>query len=247
MYLAVVTRPDIAYYAMWLGRFSSKPTWSHMLVAKHVLHYLGGTRLLALCLGTASSTVPDSLHGYMQNMGCSDADWASDALDRKSISGYLFYFFGSLISWSAVKQKSIALSSTEAEYYAMSHAFKEALWLRVFLNSLYRGLFPSFLIIKLRVPYHFLLLSRLAPNTSTYVIISFARIFKMVLLRLFGYQPRICLPIYLRNHWILSCLLDIEMFLDFLFHYHNFPLFFPFWWGCVNRYYLYSERPSSRD
>jgi hypothetical protein len=136
MYLSIVTRPDIAYYAMWLGRFSSKPTRTHMLAAKHVLRYLGGTRLLALSLDTPSVAVPESLRGYMQNMGCSDADWASDALDRKSISGYSFYFQGSLVSWSAVKQKSIALSSTEAEYYAMTHAFKEALWLRVFLGAL---------------------------------------------------------------------------------------------------------------
>jgi hypothetical protein len=136
MYLGVSTRPDIAYYAMWLGQYSSKPTRSHMLAAKHVLRYLGGTKSLALSLGTPSSSMPDSLNGYIKNMGCSDADWASDAVDRKSISGYSFYFQGSLVSWSSVKQKSIALSSTEAEYYAMSHAFKEALWLRVFLGIL---------------------------------------------------------------------------------------------------------------
>ena len=127
MYFAVVTQPDIAYYAMWLGCFSAKPARSHMLTAKHILRYLGGTKLLALSLSAPSFATPDSLHGYMQNMGCSDADWASDALDHKSISGYSFYFQGSLISWSAVKQKSIVLSSTEAEYYAMTHAFKEAL------------------------------------------------------------------------------------------------------------------------
>jgi hypothetical protein len=74
MYLAVVTWPDIAYYAMWLGHFSSKPTRSHMLTAKHVLHYLDGTRLLALFLGSLSPSTPESLHGYMQNMGCLDAD-----------------------------------------------------------------------------------------------------------------------------------------------------------------------------
>jgi hypothetical protein len=45
-----------------------------------------------------------------------------------------FFFKGSLVSWSAVKQKSIALSLTEAEYYVMTHAFKEALWLYVFLS-----------------------------------------------------------------------------------------------------------------
>ena len=43
---------------------------------------------------------------------------------------------GSNTTWSAVKQKSITLSSTEAEYYAMTHAFKKALWLCVFLSFL---------------------------------------------------------------------------------------------------------------
>jgi hypothetical protein len=136
LYLAVSTRPDIAYYAMWLGQFNANPSRRHFLAAKHVLRYLSGTRNLALSLGSPSSNVPSTLRGYLQNVGCSDADWASDAIDRKSISGYSFYFEGSLVSWSAVKQKSIALSSTEAEYYAMSHAFKEALWLRAFLGFL---------------------------------------------------------------------------------------------------------------
>ena len=136
LYLAISTRLDISYYAMWLGQSNANPTRAHFLAAKHVLRYLAGTKLLALCLGFSSPRVPLTLSCYMQNVGCSDADWASDAIDRKSISGYSFYFQGSLISWSAVKQKSIALSSTEAEYYAMTHAFKEALWIRTFLEVL---------------------------------------------------------------------------------------------------------------
>jgi Reverse transcriptase (RNA-dependent DNA polymerase) len=136
LYLAISTRPDIAYYAMWLGQFNARPTRAHFLLAKHVLRYLVGTRTMALCLGVPSPRIPSSLSGYIKNVGCSDADWASNTADRRSISGYSFYFQGSLVSWSAVKQKSIALSSTEAEYYAMSHAFKEALWLRTFLGLL---------------------------------------------------------------------------------------------------------------
>ena len=136
LYLAITTRPDIAYYAMWLGQFNAWPSRSHFLAAKHILHYLSGTKDLALCLGSPLSCIPSTLCGYLQNVGCSDADWASDAIDRKSISGYSFYFEGSLVSWSAMKQKSIALSSTEAEYYAMAHAFKEALWLQAFLGLL---------------------------------------------------------------------------------------------------------------
>ena len=148
LYLAISTRPDISFYAMWLGQFNATPTRNHLLIAKHVLRYLAGTRSLALCLGSPSSRVPLTLSGYMKNVGCSDADWASDTVDRKSISGYSFFFQGSLVSWSAVKQKAIALSSTEAEYYAMAHAFKEALWLCSFLS-----------LLKLPVPRPFPILS----------------------------------------------------------------------------------------
>src|ERR1700678_3191787 len=148
LYLAIATRPDISFYAMWLGQFNASPTRNHLLLAKHVLRYLAGTRSLALCLGAPSPRIPSTLSGYMRNVGCSDADWASDTIDRKSISGYSFFFQGSLVSWSAVKQKVIALSSTEAEYYAMAHAFKEALWLRPFLS-----------LLKLPVPRPFPILS----------------------------------------------------------------------------------------
>lgn len=72
----------------------------------------------------------------MHNLACSDADWASDPNHCRSISGFCFFFQGSLVSWSMVKQRPIALSSTEAEYYALTHAFKEALWLHVFLTLL---------------------------------------------------------------------------------------------------------------
>ena len=136
IYLAVSTHPDIAFASMWLGQFSAAPTRSHFLAAKHVLRYLAGTRTLALSYGVPHSSTPSTLKGFMHNMGCSDADWASDASNRRSISGFCFFFQGSLVSWSAVKQRTIALSSTEAEYYALTHAFKEALWLRVFLSLL---------------------------------------------------------------------------------------------------------------
>ena len=58
-------------------------------------------------MGSPSPHVLSTLRGYLQNVGCSDADWASDAIDRKSISGYSFYFEASLVSWSAVKQKLV--------------------------------------------------------------------------------------------------------------------------------------------
>jgi hypothetical protein len=66
--------------------------------------------------------------------GLSDADWASDKRDHKSISGYCFYFCNLLVSWSARKQHTVLTSSTESKYYALANAVKEAIWLKLFLT-----------------------------------------------------------------------------------------------------------------
>ena len=57
-------------------------------------------------------------------------------MDCRSISDYCFFFNGSLISWLSTKQRAIAVSSTEAEYYALTHALKEAIWMRIFCSLL---------------------------------------------------------------------------------------------------------------
>jgi hypothetical protein len=55
----------------------------------------------------------------------SDTDWATSNKDRKSISGFVIYLQGTPIMWQSQGQKSVSLSSTEAEeYYAMSEAAK---------------------------------------------------------------------------------------------------------------------------
>ena len=134
IYLAVCTRPDISYAAMALGQFNANPTRTHLVAAKRVLRYLAGTLDLALEFNFDGGALPATVSGFLRNCAFSDADWASDESDRKSISGYCFYFLNSLVSWSATKQKTISLSSTEAEYYSMTHAMKEALWIRLFLT-----------------------------------------------------------------------------------------------------------------
>jgi hypothetical protein len=65
-----------------------------------------------------------------------DADWASDATDRKSVSGYVITMAGGAVSWSSKKQTSVALSTAEAEYIAAMHVAKQALWQRSVFTEL---------------------------------------------------------------------------------------------------------------
>jgi len=135
-YLAICSRPDIAYAAMALGQFNAKPTRAHLLAAKGVLRYLAGTLDYGLEYAVPTSSIPPTVMPFSQGCALTDADWASDENDRKSILGYCFYTHECLISWSAQKQKIIASSSTEAEYYSLSYALREGLWIRLFLTSL---------------------------------------------------------------------------------------------------------------
>lgn len=71
-----------------------------------------------------------------QLYGVVDADWGANTVDRRSYSGYAFIFAGPTICWEARKQRTVALSSVEAEYMAISEATKEAIYLRDMLRDL---------------------------------------------------------------------------------------------------------------
>ena len=119
----VVSRPDAAYAIGILAQFIQNPGPAHWEALKRLITYLGSTKTLWLTFGGHSN-------GLVK--GFCDADWASNK-HRHSISGYSFHFGCGTVSWSSKKQYIIALSSTEAEYIAQTHAAKEGLWLRSFL------------------------------------------------------------------------------------------------------------------
>jgi len=126
MYLAVGTRPDIAHAVSKLSQFNECHGKTHWIAAKRVLRYLKGTRDLGLVY-TPDDT---SLRGFV------DADWGSCIDDRKSYTGYSFILGGASVSWDSKKQKTVALSSTEAEYMSLTEATKETIYLRNFLIEL---------------------------------------------------------------------------------------------------------------
>ncbi|XP_036340281.1 secreted RxLR effector protein 161-like [Rhagoletis pomonella] len=120
LFLVQVSRPDICYAVSVLSRFNNNYGRCHWTAAKRVLRYLKGTINKKLIFTGNHEDIK----------GFCDADWASDVDERKSMSGYVFTMQGAAISWSSKKQKTIALSSTEAEYMSLVSAVQEAIWLR---------------------------------------------------------------------------------------------------------------------
>ena len=69
-------------------------------------------------------------------VGFSDSDFAGDCHDRKSTSGYIFFFSGMAVSWSSQKQSIVALSSCEANYIAATSATCQAIWMYRLISEL---------------------------------------------------------------------------------------------------------------
>lgn len=122
LFLQICSRPDISFAVLTLSQHCASPESRHLAAAKRVLRYLKGTRSYRLHYGGESRSLPLT--------GLSDADWAGDKTDRASVSGFVWSLGGGPISWSAKKQNCIALSTTEAEYIALTRAIQEGIWLR---------------------------------------------------------------------------------------------------------------------
>jgi hypothetical protein len=128
IYVMLGTRPDIAFAVSKVSQFLEAPKESHWKAVKWILCYLKGTATYGLTLGGLDSN--KAIVTY------ADADWAKDTDDRRSISGYALFFGPSLVTWKTKKQPTVALSTTEAEYYALTTSTQEYLWTEQFLLSM---------------------------------------------------------------------------------------------------------------
>lgn len=126
LYLVCGSRPDIAGAVSQVCRFVQNPGRQHWDAVKHILRYLQGTKTAGITLGGSQT----ALRGYV------DSDWASDPITRRSRTGYIFYLHDGPISWMSKLQSTVALSSTEAEYMALSTGSQEAVWLRSLLRDM---------------------------------------------------------------------------------------------------------------
>jgi hypothetical protein len=125
LWAAQCTWPDISFAIHRLSQHLRNPSSLHWHAGLRVLNYLASTKDLKLRLG-----------GNLTCSGYSDSDWAEDRDDRRSTSAYTYRIGDGAIYWKSRKQATVSLSSTEAEYKALSDSCKEALWLRHVLSEL---------------------------------------------------------------------------------------------------------------
>jgi hypothetical protein len=130
-YLAIATRPDIAYAVSVLSRFSKNPGKAHWAALKRLLRYLKGTLEVVLRYAPdASSDESELFTSYC------DADHGGNPDNGRSTSGFIIKMGTGAISWMSRLQPFVTLSTTEAEYVAAVSAGQEILWLRHLFTEL---------------------------------------------------------------------------------------------------------------
>ncbi|XP_019192715.1 PREDICTED: uncharacterized protein LOC109187009 [Ipomoea nil] len=122
-----ITRPDLSYAVNRLCQFMHSPTDEHWALVKRVLRYVKGTMDYGLRLSPSSSL---AIHAF------SDSDWTGCPIDKKSTSGYAVFLGNNLVFWLSRKQRTVAHSSTEAEYKALADVSAEVTWVVSLLREL---------------------------------------------------------------------------------------------------------------
>ena len=129
-WVAVGSRPDIAFVVGQLAQFMENPVKVHWEAVKRVLRYLKGTKDVKLTYGKSGNR---GLEAFV------DADGATQE-HRRAISGFVVIIDGGAVSWMSKKQELVTLSTMEGEYVAATHAAKELLWLRRLIADIFRSL-----------------------------------------------------------------------------------------------------------
>ena len=143
LYLVKHSRPDLSNPTRELSKCLTKAKEKYYDELLRIISFLRQTKEHGLKLKTLGLTFllndpllsqPKVISWYLRAF-C-DASYASDPDRRLSVTGFLIYFCGALISWKSKLQKSPTISSTECEYVAISDVVREIMYIRNILKSL---------------------------------------------------------------------------------------------------------------
>ena len=105
----------------------NKQTLGQFFEPLYIMHYLAGMQDYKIIY---DGIVGDGLMAY------TDSDWAADQIKRRSTTGYFATLAGGIICWQSRLQKTVALSSTEAEYMALSDTSRQIKWIQSIFSEL---------------------------------------------------------------------------------------------------------------
>jgi len=159
LYAMVTCRPDISISVTKLSQYSQNPAEIHYIALKNVFRYLRSTKGDGLVFWRKQicqqASIKNQIFPTMYSdpivqkemckkeisensklIGFVDSDWAGDTSHRRSMTGMAILFGGTVIAYKSRIQKTIALSSTEAEFMAACDAGKTILYLRTILEEM---------------------------------------------------------------------------------------------------------------
>ena len=124
MWGQLATHPDLSFSVSLLARFQANPGIDHWNALIHVIGYIKNTLDYGLTYSRDSDLSPSAFV---------DADYRGCRDTRQSTSGYVFTMAGGAVAWSSKRQTTVALSTVEAEYIAMSRCAQQMVWMHSWL------------------------------------------------------------------------------------------------------------------
>ena len=155
IFAMVTCRADISFPVLKLTQFNNSPASCHADAIKNIYRYLNTTMEegIQFWRPTPNKSLPQTSFPYIDDpnykpfippesaelqtaYGYTDSDWANDSSNRRSVSGTVIMLAGGSIVYKTILQRTVALSSTEAEFYALTETGKLVLYVRMVLADL---------------------------------------------------------------------------------------------------------------
>ena len=131
LYLVKFSRPDLSNAVRELSKVNDGATAKHMKDLMRVIKFAIDTKHKVLVYRVLTMK-----ENKWEMKAFCDSDWAGDANDRRSITGFCIFLNSCLISWKSRGQKTVTLSSSEAEYVAVSEVCTEVLFIKAIMDIL---------------------------------------------------------------------------------------------------------------
>lgn len=125
LFLIKHSRPDIGNAVHQLSKVMDVANNTHMEALHIAVKYVEQTKNTGLLIKPETEATNE-----VEMISYSDSDYTGNTDNRRSTTGFVVYTNNSPVSWRSKAQDTVTLSTTEAEYYALSHTFQELLFTR---------------------------------------------------------------------------------------------------------------------